>query len=160
MTEPVVLAVDVGGTSFKAAFIDAAGRTLLSDTAPTFAELGETVFARLDVFIGHVLETGAAQGLVPQAMGLITPGMDETTGRVMFSSNLGWRDFPLRERLAVHFDLPIAVGHDVRTAGLAEAQLGAARGAADFGDDHDRHRDCRRAGLRRPADCRRPSDGL
>jgi glucokinase len=131
MTGAVVLAVDVGGTSFKAALIDSAGRTLLADTAPTLGEMGEAVFARLDDFVARLLAAATVQGLTPQAIGLITPGMDEATGRVMFSSNLGWRDFPLGQRLAEHHHLPVAAGHDVRTAGLAEALLGAACGVAD-----------------------------
>jgi glucokinase len=131
MSGPVVLAVDVGGTSFKGAVVDAEGRMLLADAAPTLGETGEAVFKRLDDFIGGLEAAAAAQGLASAAIGLIAPGMDERTGRVMFSSNLGWRDFPLGPRLAERHDLPIATGHDVRTAGLAEALLGAARGVAD-----------------------------
>ncbi|MBW4021532.1 MAG: ROK family protein [Proteobacteria bacterium] len=125
---PVVLAVDVGGTSFKGALIDAAGRTLASDTAPTRGEVGEAVFARLEAFAARLLERAEAR---PAAVGLISPGMDEATGHVMFAANLGWRGFPLGPRLAARLGMPVATGHDVRTAGLAEARLGAARGVAD-----------------------------
>ena len=128
MTAPVVLAVDVGGTSFKAALIDGAGRQLLTDTSPTFGETGELAFAGLDAFVGRCLAAAAAAGVAPSAIGLIAPGMDEGTGRVLFAANLGWRDFPLGPRLAERHVLPVASGHDVRTAGLAEALLGAARG--------------------------------
>ncbi len=127
---PVVLAVDVGGTSFKSALIDAAGRTLLTDTAPTLGETGEAVFARLEAFVAGLL-AAAGPAAMPAAIGLISPGMDEQSGRVIFSANLGWRDFPLGPRLAARHGLPVAAGHDVRSAGLAEALLGAARGLAD-----------------------------
>jgi glucokinase len=127
----VVAAVDVGGTSFKGALIDASGRSLILDSRPTEGAQGEAVFARLQDFVRRLLEAGTAQGLVPKAIGLIAPGMDERSGRVMFSSNLGWRNFPLGARLAGAIDLPMALGHDVRTAGVAEAMLGAARAVRD-----------------------------
>jgi glucokinase len=131
MTAPVVLAIDVGGTSFKAALIDADGHRLFTETAPTAGETGEAVFARLDTFVSGCLKAAAAVGMKPQAIGLITPGMDEITGHVLFAANLGWRAFPLGPRLAERHALPVASGHDVRTAGLAEALLGAARGFSD-----------------------------
>ncbi len=125
---PVVLAIDVGGTSFKAALIDAGGRKLFADTAPTMGEMGEAVFARLDAFVGGCLTAGAALQVSPAAIGVIAPGMDEATGHILFSANLGWRDCAVGPRLAARHGLPAATGHDVRTAGLAEALLGAARG--------------------------------
>ena len=131
MTRPVVLAIDVGGTSFKAALVDAEGRSLFADIAPTFGETGEAAFARLDAFVGGCLAAGVALGVAPAAIGLITPGMDEAMGHVLFAANLGWRDFPLGPRLAERHGMPVASGHDVRTAGLAEALLGAARGFPD-----------------------------
>jgi glucokinase len=131
MTAPVVLAVDVGGTSFKAALIDAAGRRLFAKTTPTLGETGEAAFARLDDFVGDCLAAAAGLGVTPAAIGLIAPGMDETTGHVLFAANLGWRDFPLGPRLAERHAVPVASGHDVRTAGLAEALLGAAHGVSD-----------------------------
>ena len=131
MTAPAVLAVDVGGTSFKAALIDATGRQLFSDTSPTLGDQGEAAFARLDAFVGRCLAAAAALGVVPGAIGLIAPGMDESTGHVIFAANLSWRDFPLGPRLAERHALPLASGHDVRTAGLSEALLGAARGFSE-----------------------------
>ena len=131
MSAPVVLAIDVGGTSFKAALVDADGRRLIADTAPTFGDTGEAAFARLDAFVGPLLAAGAALGVTPGAIGLIAPGMDEATGHVLFAANLGWRGFPLGPRLAERHALPVASGHDVRTAGLAEALLGAARGFSE-----------------------------
>jgi glucokinase len=128
---PVVLAIDVGGTSFKAALIDAGGRRLFTDTAPTMGEMGEAVFARLDAFTARCLAAGAALQVSPGAIGVIAPGMDEATGHILFSANLGWRDCAVGPRLAARHCLPVASGHDVRTAGLAEALLGAARGTPD-----------------------------
>lgn len=44
----------------------------------------------------------------------------------------GWRDFPLRARLAAHTGLPTAVDNDAKALALGEGWLGAARGASDY----------------------------
>lgn len=124
-----VLAVDVGGTSFKAALVASDGAMRVFDTAPTEGALGEAAYLCLAAYIGQCL--GAIEGEAPVAIGLIAPGLEEGSGEVLFAANLGWRTFPLGPRLAATFGLPVATGHDVRSAGLAEALLGAARGAPD-----------------------------
>ena len=60
------------------------------------------------------------------------PGIvDEVAGVGVFSSNLGWRDAPIRARAEEAFGLPVAFDHDVRTAGWAEHVIGAAQPYAD-----------------------------
>ena len=58
----VVAAVDVGGTSFKGALIDASGRSLITDSRPTGGAQGEPVFALLQDFVAGLLDAGTAQG--------------------------------------------------------------------------------------------------
>ncbi|HEY8790523.1 MAG TPA: ROK family protein, partial [Actinopolymorphaceae bacterium] len=41
----------------------------------------------------------------------------------------GWSDEPVRDELAGRTGLPVAFGHDVRSAGLAEWRIGAGRGS-------------------------------
>jgi glucokinase len=66
-------------------------------------------------------------------VGLALPGIvDERTGTAITSSNLGWRDVPFGELARERTGLPVAIGHDVRAGGLAEAVLGAGRGVPDF----------------------------
>jgi glucokinase len=66
------------------------------------------------------------------ALGVVVPGLvDAAAGMARYSENLGWRDVPFAARLAEATDLPIAFDHDVRAAGAAEQQLGAARGHRD-----------------------------
>ena len=58
------------------------------------------------------------------------PGLvDDVTGIGVWSANLGWRDLDLRGGIAAHVDVPVAIGHDVRSGLLAEHRLGAAREA-------------------------------
>jgi glucokinase len=131
-SDPVVLAVDIGGTSLKGAIVDASGGLLYQEAAQVGHLQGEAIFHQLRELLDRLRQESESRGLSAQAAALIAPGMDEANGRVMFASNLGWRDLPLRERLEPHLALPVATGHDVRTAGIAEGRFGAARGARDF----------------------------
>ena len=128
---PSVLAVDVGGTSLKGAVVGEDGRFLHREAVPLAGERGEAVFDRLRDLLDRLRQEAALRGRPAGAAAVITPGMDDR-GSVMFASNLGWRDMPLRDRLERHLSLPVATGHDVRTAGAAEVRFGAARGARDF----------------------------
>jgi glucokinase len=47
---------------------------------------------------------------------------------VIFTPNLGWRDFPLRDRVQDAVRLPASLDNDANCATLGEWWLGAARG--------------------------------
>lgn len=124
-----VLAFDVGGTDIKAALFDADGRAcgLRRTPAPV---AGEDSPHRLIARLRELGEEIRAENpwISPQAVGLIVPGIvDEAEGIGEFSSNLGWRNAPIRRYAEEAFGLPLGFGHDVRTAAWAEYSLGAAR---------------------------------
>lgn len=130
---PAVAAFDVGGTDVKAVLIDESGRVLerVRTPAPAFGpESGAAVMAlaadTLDGFLA------AHPSLRIAAAGLVVPGVvDDESGIGVESENLGWRDVPFRALLAERTGLPVAFGHDVRAAGLAEQRVGAAAGLRD-----------------------------
>ncbi len=63
-------------------------------------------------------------------MGIGSPGpLNRETGVVIFTPNLGWRDFPLRDRVQYAVRLPATLDNDANCATLGEWWLGAARGA-------------------------------
>lgn len=126
-----MLAIDVGGSSFKGAVVDGGGCIRERVTMPVLGRQGEAGVALLFDLADRLAALAGASGLLACAAGVIAPGMDEASGRVMFAANLGWRELALRDRLQARLGLPVAAGHDVRSAGLAEHRLGAARGFAD-----------------------------
>ena len=72
-------------------------------------------------------------GLAPVGIGVVTPGIvDEAAGVVRYASNIRFRDVPLRALVRDDLGLPVAIGHDARAAGVAEAVAGAARGLDNF----------------------------
>jgi glucokinase len=69
----------------------------------------------------------------PVGIGVVTPGIvDEAAGVVRYASNIRFRDVPLGALVREDLGLPVAVGHDARAAGVAEAVAGAARGLDNF----------------------------
>ncbi|MFI9721353.1 ROK family protein [Streptomyces sp. NPDC052396] len=130
-----VIALDVGGTTIKAALVSQ-DHTLLHETRrPTAAAKGP------DAVVNGILDLAAElrtlgetrYGRTPEAAGIAVPGIVDTrTGTAVYAANLGWRDVPLKERLGERLGLPVTVGHDVRTGGLAEGRIGAGRATDRF----------------------------
>jgi glucokinase-like ROK family protein len=79
-----------------------------------------------------IAELRASAPLPPEQLvgiGLAIPGLvDVAGGRVIESVNWGWKDLPLRDRLAEHFDLPICVEEDDNALAIGEGLFGAGRG--------------------------------
>ncbi|MEU3983040.1 ROK family protein [Streptomyces sp. NPDC026672] len=130
-----VIALDVGGTGMKAALIDSGGTLLHQGRRATGRERGPDAVVRDIVdFAAELSAHGAAVfGAPASAVGVAVPGIvDEAHGTAVYSANLGWRDVPLRALIAGRLGVPVALGHDVRTGGLAEGRIGAGRGADRF----------------------------
>jgi glucokinase len=129
-----VVAVDVGGTTLKGGLCDRDAALVHRERRATPRESSE---ALVDVICGLV-DALAAEGRARfgpggvVGVGLAVPGLvDEARGVALRAVNLPWRDLPLADLVAERCGLPVALGHDVRAAGAAEAALGAGRGADD-----------------------------
>ncbi|MGC4951811.1 ROK family protein [Actinomadura citrea] len=131
-----LIGLDVGGTTMKAALFgegareDGDSRVLASESRPT--DRADPVGGVLD-FAAHLAARAASLGSPARAAGIALLGIvDEATGTAVHSANVGWRDVPMLRLARERLGIPVAIGHDVRTGGLAEAVLGAGRGAGDF----------------------------
>ncbi|MGV8967242.1 MAG: ROK family protein [Cellulomonas sp.] len=123
-----VLAFDVGGTDLKAALIDDLGSICEVVRAPT-PRAGERTGDAVVALVGELARRLRASHphVRPVAAGLIVPGqVDDDAGVGVYSENLGWRDYPFRDRSEAELGQRVAFGHDVRAAGEAEYRLGAA----------------------------------
>ncbi|GAB1328987.1 ROK family protein [Streptomyces sennicomposti] len=131
-----VIALDVGGTGMKAALIAANGTLLHQARRATGRENGpDAVVENILGFAAELRAVGAERfGEPAAAAGVAVPGIvDEERGVAAYAANLGWRDVPLRALLAERLGgIPVALGHDVRTGGLAEGRIGAGKGADRF----------------------------
>lgn len=131
-----VIALDVGGTGMKAALVADDGTLLHEARRATGRERGpDAVVETIQDFAAELLDTGRERfGRPASAAGVAVPGIvDAENGIAVYAANLGWRDVPMRALLSSHLGgIPVALGHDVRTGGLAEGRIGAGRGADRF----------------------------
>ncbi|WP_084963855.1 ROK family protein [Thermoactinospora rubra] len=122
-----VVALDVGGTSMKGGLVSDGGVVLLSERRPTpRADGPEAVVEAIRAFVGDLAASGDG---TPAGVGVAVPGL-VTPATAVYSANIGWRDVPASAFTAL--DVPVMLGHDVQTGGLAESVLGAGRGVSDF----------------------------
>ena len=122
-----VVAVDVGGTEIKSALVDSDFNVIATITAPT-PKADSTGAETVKAIAAIVAEFGAAHKV--EAVGLAVPGaLDEPAGTSRWSGNLQWKNLPIRDLLHRAINIPVAFGHDVRTAAVAELRSGAAQGA-------------------------------
>ncbi|MGH8795149.1 MAG: ROK family protein, partial [Stackebrandtia sp.] len=120
----VVVALDVGGTSMKCALTTLDGVVVHSERRSTGRDRGPDVV--VDSIVVTAVELAAREGFRARAAGVVVPGVvDAARGVAVYSSNIGWRDVPMRELIESKLGLPTALGHDVRAGGMAEARLGA-----------------------------------
>ncbi|MFF5895499.1 ROK family protein [Streptomyces argenteolus] len=120
----------------KAALVGADGTLLHEARRATGRERGAE--AVVETILGFAADLHAygtehlGEGAV--AAGVAVPGIvDAERGIAVYAANLGWRDVPLRALIGERLGgIPVALGHDVRTGGLAEGRIGAGRGADRF----------------------------
>lgn len=123
----LVAAIDVGGTSIKAALVAEDLRVIHTHRAATRRVGGSVEVGQITELINELRATAGDARVC--GVGVAAPGIiDEEHGIARAAVNLGWRELPLRAMLAEAADMPVALGHDVRTGGLAEFTVGAATG--------------------------------
>ena len=110
----LVIGVDVGGTTVKAALLDSDGLEYGRSERPTPKYVGPdaVVATIIDAVVElqrHVPDAGRLR-----AMGLVVPGVvDAQHGIAVYATNLGWRDLPIRQMVAEAVGLPVILDHDV-----------------------------------------------
>jgi glucokinase len=125
----LVIGVDVGGTTVKAALFDSDGLDYCHSERPTPRHLGPDAVITATIHAIDELRAQAPESARLRAVGVVVPGVvDAQQGVAVYAANLGWRQLPLRQIVAEAVGLPVILDHDVRAAGLAELELGAGRG--------------------------------
>jgi glucokinase len=121
-----VLAIDIGGTKMAAAIVDEDGAVVRRDRTPTVpADPWPTFVGMLD----RLLDGEAIDGVGVGCGGPMTWPL----GEVSPLNIPGWRDFPLRAKLADRYPgVPVRVHNDAIAFAAAEHWRGAARGVADM----------------------------
>jgi glucokinase len=124
------IGIDLGGTFIKGGAVDGCGNILVSKKIPTECEIGnmrvaENISRLIDLIISELgVERESVLGV-----GIGSPGMiDSEAGRVVYSNNLGFRNFPLADEVARLSGFKTRLANDASVACLGEARFGAAKG--------------------------------
>ncbi len=127
-----VLAVDIGGSKFRAGIVASDGSVLASALVPTPRGAdAETLWTALASVVREVLGLDVATGALACGVGCGGPMRDH--GDAVSPLNIpGWRDFRLRERLLALTGLPTFVDNDAKALALAEGRYGSAVGSRDY----------------------------
>jgi glucokinase len=127
--------IDLGGTKIQAVVVDDGDSVVGQARRSTPTHGGpEDVVEAIAAALEEAAKTAGARDALT-GIGVGSPGhVDSATGTVASARNLpNWIEpFPLGERLASRFGVPVRVGNDVGTAVEAEAALGAGRPFRSF----------------------------
>jgi glucokinase len=130
MNKGPILGVDIGGTKVAVGLVDREGKILVHGRKPMLAHgTPDAAFQAVTDAIDSLASSAESSGGF-HSIGICAPGpLDPKTGIVLNPPNLPcWRDFPLAERIASKYRVPVTVDNDANAAALAETQWGAARG--------------------------------
>lgn len=126
--------VDIGGTTVKLAFIDSLGDIITKWEIPTnCSEEGKHITTDITKAIFTKIDELGEQKEKLVGIGVGAPGfINMETGFIYKAVNIGWTDFPLKDRLEVETGLPVVVDNDANLAALGEMWRGAGDGAKNL----------------------------
>ncbi|HYK82860.1 MAG TPA: ROK family protein [Gemmatimonadales bacterium] len=125
-----VVGIDIGGTNLVAGTVAEDGSELVGLVSePTFVEQGaDAVLERIARLARASMAAAGGREIV--GLGIGSPGpLDTARGVVLLTPNLGWTNYPVRDRLAGLLGLPATLDNDANCAIFGEWWRGAARGA-------------------------------
>ncbi|MCR5089998.1 MAG: ROK family protein [Oscillospiraceae bacterium] len=131
MGEKYNICLDVGGTKVLGAIFNEKDEIIYrlkkrsKDGGSTSGDVEKVIISVVEEMLS---ESGIKRSSV-NAIASCAPGViDQTTGVVLFTPNLPWRDYDMRSAMEAKFGVPFYVGNDVNLGVLGEYHFGAARG--------------------------------
>lgn len=127
MSEPLLGAIEGGGTKFLCAVGYSPDRVLENVVMPT-RDPDSTLQAALDFFSAAQSRHGVIRAFGIASFGPIDLRRGSSTfGRVMATPKPGWSGTDVLGAVAARFKVPVTIDTDVGAAALAELKLGAGR---------------------------------
>jgi len=118
------IGIDIGGTKIAGALVDADGVIIRELRVPTPVKDPK---ALVDSVVNLVNELRA--GVEVLGVGVAMAGfIDHQQSNVIYGTNFGWKNFPLKSEIESKLDLPVIIENDANAAGWAEYRFGAGKG--------------------------------
>ncbi|MCD4710811.1 MAG: ROK family protein [Bacteroidales bacterium] len=131
----VLCGVDIGGTKCSMALIDEEGKIL--DKIYTCAHVSESEEGLVSMVAGHVKEILQRNQMMQSDLPAIGVGcaghIRHKDGVIITTSNLeGFNNYPLRDALQSHFEVPVILDNDANAQAYGEYKFGAGQGYDDM----------------------------
>lgn len=133
-TQEWYVGIDLGGTAIKLAIVTNQGEIAFKAEQPTdVAGGGDQILHQMNEMIDKGLVELKLTRQQLKGIGIGAPAfLDLERGYVYEAVNLGWKDYPLKDRLEEITGLPVIVDNDANVAALGEMWKGAGEGAKDL----------------------------
>lgn len=123
--------IDLGGTTIKLAFINMYGEIQHKWEVPT-DKSGNTITVTIAKALDQKLEELNKPKRIVKWIGMGAPGpVEMATGMVYETTNMGWKNYPLKDHLEAETGIPAVIENDANIAALGEMWKGAGDGAKD-----------------------------
>ena len=123
------IGIDLGGTNIAVGLVNEEGRIIAKTETPTLASRPyQELIKDMAACAKKVMEEAKITEDELHSIGVGIPGVADKDGMVIFCTNLGWRNVPLRAELQQYINKPVYMDNDATVAGWAEYQAGVSRG--------------------------------
>ena len=128
----VYIGIDVGGTGIKIGLVNEEGQLIHQGETPTLVGRPyQEIIADMGRCALKVLDEAKLTVDDVHSVGIGIPGIaDAKTGNVIFCTNMGWKDVPLRSELQKYINKPVFIDNDATVAGFAESVAGVSKGTS------------------------------
>ena len=118
------IGIDIGGTKVAGALVDENGAIIREARVAT--PVSDPV-ALVDAVVGLVTDLRAGEKVL--GVGVAMAGfIDHQQANVIYGTNFGWKNFPLKSEIEAKLDIPVIIENDANAAGWAEYRFGAGQG--------------------------------
>lgn len=128
-----VIGVDIGGTKVAVGILDLVGNVCAYSEFPTQQYIANGFFEQMKYKIDAMIKENRIEKSKILGMGVGIPGITNVeSGVVQDAPALGWKNFPVKEKLKEFFDIPIYIDNDVNINVLGEQWKGAGKGKSNL----------------------------
>lgn len=121
------IGIDLGGTNIAVGVVNEQGAILAQASTPTLAGRPfEELIADMAACANKAVSQAGLTLDDIDRVGIGIPGVSKD-GVVIFCTNLGWENEPLRAELQKHINKPVYIDNDATVAGLAESVAGISK---------------------------------
>ena len=123
------IGIDVGGTGIQIGVVDENGKILCKGETPTgVGRPYEEIIGDMGRCMLKVMGDNDYKPEDIAAIGVGIPGIADNDGNVIFCTNMGWKNVPLRKELQKYLNKPVFIDNDATVAGFAEYVCGVSAG--------------------------------